>query len=255
VSTHHSSTNPGGDGLRKDDRNKKRILVAEDNSINQEITVHILLKAGYRVEAVASGLEVLQVMRAIPCDLILMDCQMPEMDGYEATRNLRAQGLDIPIVALTANAFKEDRDHCLAAGMSDYVTKPVSERILIQAVDSWLYPAAKEDSVIDEDLLGQLRALDEDGSQGLIKKLVQVYCATAPKGLADLRAAANQPELLRKHAHYLKSSNANLGVHRAVEILQKIEDGDFQPDALTDLLDRLETEIKKAQEELLRLQS
>lgn len=117
---------------------KFRILIAEDNTINQLITVQMLKIAGYRADVVANGREVLLALNSISYDLILMDCQMPEMDGYEATRILRQQQSKLPIIALTANAFKEDRIRCLESGMSDYLTKPLDRFVLISAVDRWL---------------------------------------------------------------------------------------------------------------------
>lgn len=236
------------------EENGKSILVAEDNPINQEITVRILLKAGYRVEAVADGLEVLETVKANSYDLILMDCQMPQMDGYEATREVRRRGLKIPIIALTANALKEDREQCLAAGMSDYVTKPVHAQTLLRAVDNWLSANPITTSVIDLKVIEALDALDEDGSQGLIAKLVQLYIDTVPQGLHELRGAAVIPgPRLVKQAHFLKSSHANLGMHKAVAILQKMEDGDYKAKDLPELISQLETEIQRGIAELQRL--
>ena len=124
--------------LSKVARQKFRILVAEDNAINQEVTVRMLTKAGYKAHGVNSGIEVLESMKHIYFDLILMDCQMPEMDGYEATAEIRRLGVRLPIVALTANAFDEDRANCLKVGMSDYLTKPVKESMLVETLDRWL---------------------------------------------------------------------------------------------------------------------
>ncbi|MBC7386900.1 MAG: PAS domain-containing protein [Cryobacterium sp.] len=119
-----------------------RILVAEDNAVNQKIAVRTLEKMGLRADAVANGLEALAALDAIPYDLILMDCQMPEMDGYEATRQIR---LDprfpealLPIVAMTANAMKGEREKCLQVGMNDYVSKPAKREELYTVLKRWL---------------------------------------------------------------------------------------------------------------------
>jgi CheY-like chemotaxis protein len=115
-----------------------RVLVAEDNMINQEITLRMLKKAGYAAEVVANGKEVLAAVKNVKYDLVLMDCQMPEMDGYESTAILRELKYDFPIIALTANAIKENRYKCMSAGMNDFLTKPLYYAELIDLVDHWL---------------------------------------------------------------------------------------------------------------------
>ncbi len=124
-------------------RKGARILVAEDNVVNQEVALGILHKLGFRAEAVADGVEVVEVLRTLPYSLVLMDVQMPEMDGLEATRIIRdpkSRVLDhqIPIIAMTAHAMRGDREHCLQTGMNDYIAKPVSAQALIDALNRWL---------------------------------------------------------------------------------------------------------------------
>ncbi len=129
-----------------------RILVAEDNVVNQKVAVRQLRKLGYNADVVANGLEALEALERIPYSLILMDCQMPEMDGWEATRKIRERETlvdclrRIPIVAMTADAMQGDRDRCLAAGMDDYVAKPVRVDDLNAAISRQLNPV---DSVSD----------------------------------------------------------------------------------------------------------
>ena len=132
-------------------RRKERILIAEDNAVNQMVAVSILRKFGYQADVVANGCEALKALETIPYDLVLMDCQMPEMDGYEATRRIRqaeaskgggggepGSGTHLPVIAMTANALKGDREKCLQAGMDDFVTKPVNPQLLVKALEVWL---------------------------------------------------------------------------------------------------------------------
>jgi two-component system sensor histidine kinase/response regulator len=119
-----------------------RILVAEDNPVNRLIATKMLEKMGFRTDAVANGREVLAALNLIPYDLVLMDCQMPEMDGYEATGEIRRSAVQavkkIPVIAMTANAMTGDRERCLEAGMNDYVSKPISRKNLEKMLFKWL---------------------------------------------------------------------------------------------------------------------
>ena len=108
--------------------------MAEDNPVNRKVAQRQLKKIGYDADLAENGLQVLEAVRKERYDVILMDCQMPEMDGYEATRKLRAQGCSAWIVAMTANAMQGDREQCLAAGMDDYVTKPIRVEALVEAL-------------------------------------------------------------------------------------------------------------------------
>jgi CheY-like chemotaxis protein len=121
---------------------KARILLAEDNPTNQKVAVHILRRSGYTADVAANGREAVQALKRIPYDLILMDVQMPLMDGYLATRAIRqaadGYGKNIPIIAMTANAMRGDREKCLEAGMDDYIAKPVNPHDLIKKLEEWL---------------------------------------------------------------------------------------------------------------------
>ena len=120
-----------------------RILLAEDNVTNQLVGVTILKKLGYRVDVAANGQQAIKALKEIPYDVVLMDCQMPEMDGFEATRRIRSgdageSRLATPIIAMTARAMQGDREECLEAGMDDYLSKPVSPKSLVTILDKWL---------------------------------------------------------------------------------------------------------------------
>jgi CheY-like chemotaxis protein len=134
---HSSGTDaPGGQA-----KSAVRILMAEDNSINQRVGKLILQKAGFVIDLVADGSEAVEAHRSQPYDMILMDCQMPTMDGFEATRRIRAvSGQQPVIIAVTANALVGERERCLAAGMDDYLSKPFQAEQLVAIVSKWANP-------------------------------------------------------------------------------------------------------------------
>jgi CheY-like chemotaxis protein len=117
-----------------------RILIAEDNAINQKVIERMVQKLGYPVDLVANGREAIDALGGFSYSLVFMDCQMPEMDGFEACREIRKldRGARIPIIAITANAMKGDRERCLAAGMDDYVSKPFKQEDLRVVIERWL---------------------------------------------------------------------------------------------------------------------
>jgi len=128
--------------LREDAKLSASILLAEDNPVNQKLAVTLLTKAGYTVEVAANGREAVEKFTAAPqqYDIIFMDIQMPELNGLEATQELRARGFTaIPIVAMTANAMKEDRDRCLQAGMNDYIPKPIKREVVFEMLKNWVF--------------------------------------------------------------------------------------------------------------------
>jgi CheY-like chemotaxis protein len=121
-----------------------RLLLVDDNAVNQKVAVMMLKKLGYHADVAKNGQEALQLIDERHYDLVFMDCIMPELDGLETTRILRSKGgyaATVPVIAMTANAFIEDRKACLAAGMSDYLSKPVRESELSRKLECWL-PAA-----------------------------------------------------------------------------------------------------------------
>ena len=212
-----------------------RILVAEDNAVNQEVALAVLRKLGLRADAVADGIEALTAMAIIPYDLVLMDVQMPEMDGLAATRLVRnrlsaAKNHEIPIVAMTANAMRGDRERCLEAGMNGYITKPVSLQALVDALNTWLPPLgaaevpASPAKVAEPaaglatgpqtpifDRAGMLARLMED--EELAEIIVARFLESVPQQIEALRHAlqAGDAPGVRLTAHSIKGAAGNVG--------------------------------------------
>jgi CheY-like chemotaxis protein/HPt (histidine-containing phosphotransfer) domain-containing protein len=217
-----------------------RVLVAEDNEVNQKVAIRILEKLGYRADVAENGLEVVEALDKVPYDAILMDVQMPRMDGYEATARVRAregEARHTPIVAMTARALKGDREKCLAAGMDDYISKPVNPQEL-RAILARLVPRAPAPresaalseespaavSPIDESVIANLRNIDPDGS--LLREVVDTFIRIAPLRLATLWKASQKPDAgsLERAAHSFRGSCANLGARRMADICARLED-------------------------------
>jgi len=235
------------------------VLVAEDNPVNQEIIVAMLESFGCRARVVGNGREALQAVTGNlpgeardPYDLVVMDCQMPEMDGYAATAEIRkwewsdGKSRPVPVIALTANAMEGDRERCLAAGMNDYLAKPLNQAQLAEILRRWLplqsamkasadAPAGAgsvvatrqpaEGDALDVRVLRRIRSLQRPGGPDLLARAVTLYLDKAPGLLATIRSAlghgdANQ---LCESAHSLRSASANLGAYRVAAACKSLE--------------------------------
>jgi PAS domain S-box-containing protein len=201
-------------------RHPLRILLAEDNLVNQKVAVKMLERMGYRADVVANGLEVLEALRRQRYDVVLLDVQMPEMDGLEAARRIRAAGGGPRLVGMTALAMDGDRERCLAAGMDDYVTKPVRpeelQRALEQCVATGTGPATVArlaSASLDAEVLANLRQLQEPDEADFVTELIDHLLADAPARIDAMDVAIRQQSAsaLERVAHSLKSSAANLG--------------------------------------------
>lgn len=216
----------------------ERILVVEDSAINQKVALGLLQKLGYRADAVANGLEALEALKRIPYAAVFMDCQMPEMDGYEASRETRrreASAHHTPIIAMTASAMQGDRERCLEAGMDDYIAKPVRLDQLEAALRRWVAPRAGERTSDDEppDASGQREpregVLDEAALAGLapdlVAELIPLFLEEAPQGLAALREATGQRDMeaLRSTAHRLKGATGSVGALELAGLCAQLE--------------------------------
>jgi len=240
------------------------ILLVEDNLINQQVALGILQIQGYSVTVVNNGREALDAHAQGAFDLILMDCHMPEMDGFEATREIRGRerssiGKRVPIIALTANAMAQDREECLNTGMDDHLSKPFSMQTMQDMLDRWMPQAASTRSEAAAELAARgpakaAAALDRrvlDQLSTLLKperlaRAINFYLVESPKLIQKLKqaAAANDaPEIVRS-AHSLKSSSANLGASVLSRYCEDIEASARRADAeeACKLFAKIETE-------------
>jgi CheY-like chemotaxis protein/HPt (histidine-containing phosphotransfer) domain-containing protein len=216
--------------LSEDRRRKARILLAEDNPTNQQVALRILEKMGFRADAVANGREAIQALKMAPYDIVFMDVQMPVMDGFEATRQIRDPqsavcNHKIPIIAMTAHAMKGDRERCLEAGMDDYVPKPISPQALASALEKWLdrtqeqppsVPApAGETEPSEEPPVFDRQALRDRlmGDEELVREIIAGFLEDMPKQMRRLREHVGQGQagLAGGQAHAIRSAAGNVG--------------------------------------------
>jgi len=218
-------------------RHPLRILLAEDNVVNQKLAIRLLEKLGYRADIAGNGLEALEALERQTYDLLLSDVQMPEMDGLEATRQIlqRWPAGERPwIIAMTAEAMSGDRERCLAAGMNDYVAKPIRVDELVAAIkrtprrasgSSTRVADPSPDGLIDEAVLARL-ADGTGGDEGFVSELIEQFVADAPRLVAAARAGldAGDAGVVRRAAHTLKSNAATFGAHALAWRSRELED-------------------------------
>ncbi|MFS8776724.1 response regulator [Synechococcus sp. W65.1] len=233
-----------------------RILLAEDNPVNQKVALRQLQSLGYLADVVANGQEVLDLLEQVKYDLVFMDCQMPVMDGYEATRRLRQRergsGHHTVVIALTANAMHEDRERCLQAGMDDYLSKPVLKEDLERVINYWSRkiassalgaangptsevaspapPSPKDasgnsDPTLPYPIDSAYLERATGGDSQFQRELLQVFVQDCQNLLPRLRqaVAAGNAEDLRKIAHRLKGASANVGAHAFSQAARELE--------------------------------
>ncbi len=246
---------------------KKEILLVEDNLINQQVAKGILQKLGCYVSLAGNGMEAVKAAHNKTFDLIFMDCQMPVMDGYQATtqiRTLQQNDTYIPIIALTANALSGDREKCLEAGMNDYLSKPFSQKQVATIIEKWLGPAQmtsnnklenKDRSMVFEGLevinynaLDNIRALAGEGNENLLNQIIEIFLSDMPQQLSKLEIAHAEKDMntVRAIAHSMKSASANLGALRVSAIFKKLEEAgrNNTPDRVPELFNQLNKEYK-----------
>jgi PAS domain S-box-containing protein len=216
-----------------------RVLVAEDNEVNQKVAVRILERLGYRVEVADNGREAVEACKRSPYAAVLMDGQMPVLDGFEATRRIReleGEGRHTPVIAMTASAMKGDRERYLEAGMDDYVSKPVTPESLEAVLKHWVQPPrvatpaastlepppSSAEELLDETVVQSLMSVDEDGT--LMDEVVSTFLRVAPARLTALRKAAKgNAAQLERAAHSFFGSCGNLGCRRMADLCARLE--------------------------------
>jgi signal transduction histidine kinase/CheY-like chemotaxis protein len=215
-----------------------RILLAEDNEVNQRLALLLLEKLGYRADVAGNGVEALAALRERRYDIVLMDVEMPELDGLEASRQIHEEWRDRRprIIAMTANALQGDRERCLDAGMDDYLSKPIRVEELAAALarspavsdgdHDILAGNALDDSdpagggVLDRDAIAQLR--ETAGDVSLMRELIDAFLQNAPGLVGEL--AGDQAEEVRRAAHTLKSNARTFGATELADLCQKLEE-------------------------------
>jgi CheY-like chemotaxis protein/HPt (histidine-containing phosphotransfer) domain-containing protein len=234
--------------IRELRRGAVRILLAEDNVTNQEVALGILKKLGLRADAVANGAEAVKSLETLPYDLVLMDVQMPVMDGLSATRIIRdpqsaVRNHHIPVIAMTAYAMKGDREKCLEAGMNDYVSKPVEPQALADMLEKWL---PKDKAVTQEqtpvNAKGTLpvsvpepeaQVFDKAGvmvrlmyDEDLARKVIGRFMDDTPKRIEVLRGhiKAGEAPSAERQAHTIKGASATCGGEALRAVALKMEE-------------------------------
>jgi PAS domain S-box-containing protein len=251
-----------------------RLLLAEDNPVNQKVALIQLEKMGYRTDAVSNGIEALAALAVTPYSIVLMDCQMPELDGYEATAEIRRRERGSTrhtiIIAMTAHALQGERERCLAVGMDDYLSKPVKATDLTRMLERWSVPDGPslpvalpavtvptafpdfDPAVFDRGTLEQFRGLQLEGGVDLISELLDLYVSDTVARLAELRTALHKRDLPSLHsaAHSLKGSSNSLGIHRLATLSSELEEFSENDKfaGAANLLDQLDDEFERVRQ-------
>ncbi len=258
--------------------NEIRALVAEDNQVNQEVSRAMLTQIGFQVTVVPDGLRAVQENNRSPFDIIFMDCQMPVMDGYEATRQIRQS--ESPerraiIIAVTAHAFPGDRESCIQAGMDDYIAKPFKQAELRSIITKWtahlranrenarddkqtsLLPSTTIAQVIDKERIEEIKSIKSHSRPSLLGRVIQHFQHDFPLKVASMREGTEHGDAfqVRKAAHALRGSSAQVGAIVVAKVCEQIEILAIKEsvEGTSLLIDVLEDAFKQAVEQLVTL--
>ncbi|MFW0718252.1 response regulator [Pedobacter sp. N23S346] len=204
----------------------RKILIVDDNETNRLVASTILLSYGSQVLNAEDGDMALEMVKEDAYDIILMDIQMPILDGYETTRMLRQKGYSGTIIALTASVVAGERERCIAAGMDDYLTKPIDEELLIDVINSWMNKKPVPEPELNQPLysLEGLRLISK-GREDFVTKMIELFCGQVPDALTNLNACFQENDLLQvsKLAHKLKSTIDHLEIKSIQRTIRSIE--------------------------------
>ena len=247
---------------------RRRILVVEDNPVNQKVATRQLEKLGQFSDVAANGREAIEALERTQYDIVLMDCQMPEMDGYEATAEIRRREGSTKhtvIIAMTANAMEGEREKCLAAGMDDYISKPIKPEKLREALERWSEsPASANDTndahtqenadAVDLSVLASLGELAQEEDSNFVAELKEIYLRNTAEKLSVLRQAlaTEDSATLLKELHSLKGSSANLGANPMAALCESFEQlpAEARQTERTTILQRMENELERIRQKL-----
>jgi signal transduction histidine kinase/HPt (histidine-containing phosphotransfer) domain-containing protein len=246
-----------------------RLLLADDNPINQKVGLSVLQKLGYRADLAGNGLEVIKALELKPYDILLLDVQMPEMDGLEAARVICQrwpESMRPRIIAMTGNALLGDREKCLEAGMDDYMSKPIRIGDIQLLLERWaarlpkksdtaFFSRVSRGDLLDQSLIAELRDMPPSDGATMLKELVGFFLDNAPQRIAQINQFLSDPQKMAFHAHALKSMSLNLGATKLAELSQRLEEmaHSGNEESTGRLLRELEKTFRLTQEELLPL--
>ena len=263
--TQHTLREKNAEARRQPNLSRARILLVEDNIVNQKVALSQLKNLGYKPDVAANGREAVEAVAEREYDIVLMDCQMPEMDGFEATaaiRRAQTNGKRVTIIAMTAHALDGEREKCLAAGMDDYISKPVKMDVLRQTLDRWnpeksekkfKNPATAKFSDIDEleilnaSVLEGFREYQEPDEADVVVELIDLFVEDAAARLTALRGfvARGDAASIKRESHSLKGSSGNVGAARLTAIFERLESTSGEAIETQFLLEKLETEFER----------
>ncbi|WP_175634356.1 ATP-binding protein [Pedobacter ghigonis] len=236
----------------------RKILIVDDNEMNRLVASTVLLGYGPQVMIAENGEIALKMLNEEAYDIILMDIQMPVLNGYDTTKALRAGGYTGVIIALTASAIEGEREKCLAAGMDDYITKPINEELLIGVIDNWIQKTATPVTAPDIDLplynLDGLRVISK-GREDFVTKMIEMFCGQIPDTLKQLNqvSADGDHEQLSKLAHKLKSTIDHLAIsplQRTIREIEAVDEGNIPAPKLAEMIAEVNDVLNRVLAEL-----